>query len=166
MFIDSNAFIYGHERISLGSDVRIDAGALLSPADGEIRAGNRVHISAGAQLYGGGTIELEDFACVSARATILSVTDDFHGPYLCGPMVPDSVRNVLEAPVRFERYAVVGAGSVVLPGVTIGRGAAVGALSLVNADVPAGAIMAGSPARRIGTRDLDELESRAASVAG
>lgn len=164
LFIDAAAVILAHERIRMGSHVRIDAGALLSPADGTIALGSRVHISAGARLYGGGSIEIDDLACVSAGATILSVTDDFRGPYLCGPMVPDSSRNVIEAPVRCARSAVVGAGSVVLPGVTIGMGAAVGALSLVNADVPAGAIVAGAPARQIGNRDLEQLERRAASV--
>ena len=41
---------------------------------------------------------------------------------------------------------------------TIGKGATIGALSLVIEDVPPGAIMAGAPARQIGARDLDELE--------
>ena len=57
---------------------------------------------------------------------------------------------------------IVGAGSVILPGVTIGEGAAVGALSIVKRDVEPFTIVAGADTRVIGTRkrDLLELESR------
>jgi len=51
--------------------------------------------------------------------------------------------------VLFKKGACVGANSVVLPGVTIGEKAVVGALSLVKTDVPAGEIWGGVPARKI-----------------
>ncbi len=51
--------------------------------------------------------------------------------------------------VVIKRGACVGANSVVLPGVTIGEHAIIGALSLVKTDVLAGEIWGGAPARRI-----------------
>lgn len=48
--------------------------------------------------------------------------------------------------IRIGRDAFVGAGSIVLPGVTIGAGAIIGAGSVVTTDVPAGAMAAGNPA--------------------
>jgi len=51
--------------------------------------------------------------------------------------------------VVIKRGACVGANSVVLPGVTIGEEAIVGALSLVKTDVPAGELWGGVPARKI-----------------
>lgn len=51
--------------------------------------------------------------------------------------------------VVIKRGACVGGNSVVLPGVTIGEDAVVGALSLVKTDVPAGEVWGGVPARRI-----------------
>lgn len=51
--------------------------------------------------------------------------------------------------VVVRRGACVGANSVVLPGVTIGEDAIVGALSLVKTDVPSGEVWGGVPARRI-----------------
>lgn len=51
--------------------------------------------------------------------------------------------------VIIKRGACVGANSVVLPAVTIGEEAIVGALSLVKTDVPAGEVWGGVPARRI-----------------
>jgi maltose O-acetyltransferase len=53
--------------------------------------------------------------------------------------------------VRIGRYAFVGAGSTILPGVTIGDGAIVGAGSVVSRDVAPGDLVAGSPAKRIGS---------------
>lgn len=52
-------------------------------------------------------------------------------------------------PVTIGKGVSIGARCTVLPGVTIGDGAVVGAMSLVNRDVPAGEFWAGVPARRI-----------------
>lgn len=51
--------------------------------------------------------------------------------------------------VHIGKGASVGARCTILPGVTVGAGAVVGAMSLVNRDVPAGEFWAGVPARRI-----------------
>ena len=56
------------------------------------------------------------------------------------------------APVVLEDGCDVGVSAVVLPGVTIGRGAQIGAGAVVTRDVPAGAIAAGIPAKIIGAR--------------
>ena len=49
--------------------------------------------------------------------------------------------------IVIERGAYIGCNATILPGVTIGQGAGVGACSVVTKDVPAGAIVAGNPAR-------------------
>jgi acetyltransferase-like isoleucine patch superfamily enzyme len=55
-----------------------------------------------------------------------------------------------------KKGASIGANSVVLPGVTIGEKALVGAGSVVTKDVPSRAIVAGNPARIVGYRDKNE----------
>ena len=61
------------------------------------------------------------------------------------------------AGVKIGRYVFVGAGSRILPGVTIGDGALIGTGALVNKDVPPFAILQGAPGKIVGdTRDLDK----------
>lgn len=55
-------------------------------------------------------------------------------------------------PVRIEAWADVGTNAVVLPGVTVGRGAMVGAGAVVTKNVPPFSIVAGVPARVMGSR--------------
>jgi acetyltransferase-like isoleucine patch superfamily enzyme len=57
---------------------------------------------------------------------------------------------------RIKRGAVIGAGAVVMPGVTVGRRAVVGALALVTQDVPDEMVVVGNPARVL--KRVDELE--------
>lgn len=156
--VDATAVFYGVDRISLGAHVRIDAGAVLSAGDGGIVVGDHVHISVRVFMTGAATIELRNFAGVSAGTAIFSSNDDYRGGWLTGPTVPDDLRNVTSAPVVLEEHVIVGAGCVILPGVTIGQGAAVGALSCVRKDVAPFAIVAGARGKVIGERDKKLLE--------
>ncbi|MGJ0391050.1 acyltransferase [Microbacterium sp. CGR1] len=61
------------------------------------------------------------------------------------------------APVTIEEGAWIGANSVILPGITIGRGAVVGTASLVMKDVAAHTVVMGNPARV--ARRLDEADA-------
>jgi maltose O-acetyltransferase len=62
------------------------------------------------------------------------------------------------APVRIGERAFIGAEAVILPGVEIGADAIVAAGAVVTMSVPAGAIVAGVPAREVGT--VPELDAR------
>lgn len=160
--IDAAARFYSADRIEIGSHTRIDAFCVLSAGKGGIRIGNHVHIAAHGYIAGAGRIELEDFANISGRVSIYSSNDDYSGATLTGPTVPEELKAVEVAPVRVGRHVIVGSGSVILPGVTIEEGAAVGAVSIVKRDVEPFTIVAGPDARVIGTRkrDLLALESR------
>jgi maltose O-acetyltransferase len=66
------------------------------------------------------------------------------------------------APVTIGSRAFVGAGSLILPGVVVAHDAVVAAGAVVTSDVPAGTVVAGNPARPIGTTnglDADRLQS-------
>jgi len=57
------------------------------------------------------------------------------------------VKELRTGPVKVGKNVMIGANVTILPGVEIGDGAVVSACSLVNADVPAGALVGGVPAR-------------------
>jgi dTDP-4-amino-4,6-dideoxy-D-glucose acyltransferase len=158
VMISRRASFHGASRISFGDHVRIDDFCLVSAGEGGVRFGSFIHMSAFSLIVGAGAVTIDDFANISSRVSIYSSSDDYSGATMTNPMVPDDYKNVDHRPVRIGRHAIVGSGSVVLPGVTIEEGAAIGALSLVREDCLAFTICAGAPARAVGERKRDLLE--------
>lgn len=72
----------------------------------------------------------------------------------------DPMMRPIEAKVVVGDYVFIGPRAILLPGVKIGKGAVVAAGAVVTKDVPAGAIVAGVPAKEIGQRQLTELTYR------
>lgn len=85
-------------------------------------------------------ITIEEDAIVGFRTTLL-----------CHEYAADFYR---VGPVVIRRRATIGANSTLLPGVIVGEGATVSAMSLVNRDIPAGELWGGVPVRRL--RGADE----------
>lgn len=159
--ISDRCSIYGAGSISIGDHVRIDDFAILTARE-PVVIGSHVHIAAFAFLSGQFGIILEDFVGVSPRATLLSGNDDFSGQWLPGPLAPEELRNVRGGCLHLGRHSIVGAHSVILPGVSFGEGAVVGALSLVKEPLGAWGIYGGVPARLIRPRqrDVEALAAR------
>ncbi|MGH3369493.1 MAG: acyltransferase [Nocardioidaceae bacterium] len=164
--VHRSVHVFGAEHIHLGSHVRIDCFCVLTAGPGAVRLGNHIHIGASVHIFGSAGVTLEDFTGLSSRVSVFSTNDDYVEGHLTGPTVPDEFRKVTAAEVVVRKHAVVGAGSVVLPGVTIGSGAAVGALSLVNRDVPELTVVGGVPARAIGVRNGERLAQMEAGLTG
>lgn len=155
--ISKRSSIYHPERIKIGNHVRIDDFCVLSAGDGGIEIGNYVHVAVYCSLIGAGKITLNDFSGLSSRVSVYSSNDDYSGMHLTNPTVPSEYTGVSSAEVVIGRHAIIGAGSIILPGVTLGEGVAVGALSLVNRSCDAFGIYSGVTARRIGERKRDLL---------
>lgn len=159
--ISDRCSIYGAGAISIGNHVRIDDFAILTARE-PVVIGSHVHIAAFVFLSGQFGIILEDFVGVSPRATLLSGNDDFSGQWLPGPLAPEELRNVRGSGLHLGRHCIVGAHSVVLPGVSLGEGTVVGALSLVKETLGSWGIYGGVPARLIRPRkrDVEALAAR------
>lgn len=149
--------IYGAGNISIGSNVRIDDFCFLS-AGGSIEIGSHIHISPFCLFSGQGKIVLEDFSGLSSRVSLYSSTDDYSGAALTNPTVNSKFTNVKTGNIHLGRHAIIGAGAVVLPDVTLEEGCAVAALALVRNSFPAWSIIVGNPARRAAERSKDLLK--------
>ncbi len=156
--ISDKASIYGCARISLGDQVRIDDFCVISAGRGGIQLGAYVHIAIYSSLVGQGRITMADFSGLSSRVSIYSSNDDYSGSGLTNPTVPEPFTRVTHADVTLERHVIIGCGSVILPGVILEEGVAVGALSLVYKNCQAFGIYAGNPVNRIKERKRDLLE--------
>jgi len=150
--ISDRASFYGIERIAIGDHVRIDDFCVLSAGQGGISIGRYVHIAVYSSLIGAGMITLSDFCNISSRVSIYSSNDDYSGATMTNPTVPSKYTGVTHADVILGKHVIVGSGSVILPGVTLQDGVAIGSLSLVNKSCTAFGIYAGNPARRIKER--------------
>ncbi|MDN2583268.1 acyltransferase [Aquibium sp. ELW1220] len=160
--VHEKAILVDVERIEFGSNVRIDAFCVLSAAGGSLRIGSYVHLASHADIYAGAGVVLEDFAGLSQGVRIYSVSDDYSGACLTNPTVPRGFLVPKAGCIRIGRHVIVGSGSVVLPGCSIGDGSAVGALSLVNRSLDPWGVYAGSPARRIRARSRKLLAAEGA----
>ena len=144
------------EAISLADYVFIDDYVQLNAMAGSIKLGRRIHIAPYAILSGTGGIELGDYAAVGAFARLYSHSEaPKDGLRLSGPMIPESMKGMITAPIKIGKDGLVGTGAVLLPGVTLGEGAIVAANSFVPAHtkIPPNAIYAGVPAKLVGIRE-------------
>ena len=95
------------------------------------------------------SIEMQDQVTLAERVVILTHTNVGYHDHPLQKHFPASV-----GPVVLEKGCFVGAQSVILPGVRVGRGSFVAAGAVVTEDVPEGVLVAGVPARVI--RKLDQ----------
>lgn len=104
--------------------------------ENDVHIGNNVTVKCGVQIWDG--ITLEDGVMVGSNVTFTN--DKF-------PRSGNKNWQLLRT--RVCSGATIGAGSTILPGLTIGENALVGAGSVVTCDIPAGEVWAGNPARFI-----------------
>ena len=92
-----------------------------------------------------GGLSIGDNVSISPEVVILTMEH----------LMDDSEFATVTRPVRIDDHAWIGMRAMIMPGVTIGRGAVVAAGAVVTRDVAAGAVVGGIPARQIRERGLD-----------
>lgn len=158
VLISRNALILAPESVHVGAHSRIDAFCLISGNPAGVAIGSFVHLSAYVSVLGAQRTTIEDYVTVSARCSLFTSNDDYTGKSMCNPTIPPEYREVTDGPIVLRKHCIIGCNSVILPNVTIGLSAAVGALTLVKHDVEDFAVVAGVPMRRLGTRQSTHLE--------
>lgn len=150
--------IVGHHNIHIGSHVRIDAFSCIIAHTGQCILKNYIHIASHCNFICKGSLYINSYTSISSGVKIFTASDDYSGTGLPSPMVPAEYSHVIIKPVNIGKYILIGANTVILPGITIDDGASVGALSLVNTDIPEWNIYAGTPAQYIKPRKKDLLD--------
>ncbi|MBP3890782.1 MAG: hypothetical protein J6D29_01275 [Solobacterium sp.] len=155
--ISRKCSIYSPENIIIGNHTRIDDFCILS---GTITIKDHVHIAAFSAIYGGEEgVYIDDYANISSRVSIYSISDDYSGETMTNPTIPAEYKNVKSAPVKIEKHVIIGATSVVLPGVTLKEGSAFGSFSFINKDSLPWSINAGIPCEYKKERSKKLLEN-------
>lgn len=111
--------------------------------------GNHVYINFNLTMVDDGEIRIEDHVMIGPGVTLIS------GSHPNDPMLRKDLWQYTD-PVRIGENAWIGAGAIVLPGVSIGRDSIIGAGSVVTHSVPDGCVAAGNPCRvirRLGEKD-------------
>jgi acetyltransferase-like isoleucine patch superfamily enzyme len=154
--ISDKASIYGAGEMRIGDNSRIDDFCVVS---GSVEMGRNVHVSPFCLLAGGTPgITLEDFTGLAYRVLVIAQSDDYSGATMTNPTVPGRYKAETRAPVRIGRHAIIGAGSIIVPGVVLAEGTAIGAGSLVLSSTEPWSIFAGTPARKLKDRRRDLLD--------
>lgn len=152
--------IYPQE-ISIGNSVIIDDFVLMI-GKGGITIGDFVHIASFVSIVGNSGLVLEDFTSLSPGVRIFTGDDDYSGRWMANPTIPGKYRGANRKEIVIEKHAMIGANSVILPGVRIGEGVRIGANSLVKHDCVSWMMYAGNPVkpiRKIDSRTILMLES-------
>ena len=151
---ESGVEIRSLDRLRVGSGTIIASGTLLHcggydwcDKGGGISIGRDSYVGPHSVLFGAGSILIGDKVALGPEVVVTS-----HGHTFADVGSPILDQPTIFEPVVIEDDVYVGAGSIILHGVTIGRGAVIGAGAVVSKDIPAGAVALGVPARVVRTR--------------
>lgn len=134
-------------RIGRGSAIHMNL-RLYNPCN--IQIGEDSIIGEDAVLDGRAKLMIGNHVDIASEVMIYNAEHDVRDPNF----------RAICAPVIIEDYVFIGPRAIILPGVTIKKGAVVGAGAVVTKDVEAGIIVGGVPAKQIGERGIKDLNYR------
>lgn len=154
-FIWKPIFLSGTKYYFIGNNVEIWHNARIEAIDNwekvkyspRLLIGDNVHIGQDCHITVAQSIEIEEDVVCAPRVMITDISHDFDD--LSKPVLNQGLS---AKPVKICKGAFIGANSVILPGITIGKHAVIGANSVVSHNVPDYAIAVGVPSRIIRER--------------
>ncbi len=144
------------ELVEIGDNVIIDDFSYISTA---LKIENYVHIASGAKIIGGKncTVYFGSFSTLAPNVVLAAGSDDYMNG-LATPLVgPEFKGNVEFGDIKIGAHCIVGAGSVVMPNITLNQGSSLGALSLAKKSLDAWGLYAGVPAKFIRLRNKEKI---------
>jgi acetyltransferase-like isoleucine patch superfamily enzyme len=145
--IEPGALLFHPENVELGDDVYVGHHAILKGYfKNRLRIGDRTWIGQQAFLHAAGGLTVGRGVGIGPGVKIITSAHELPAPGRVQPIMAQPLRF---APVILEDGCDIGVGAIIMPGVTVGEGAQVGAGAVVTADVGAGTVVVGIPARRL-----------------
>lgn len=155
--ISTKATIYDAELIEISNNVRIDDFAMLS---GNLSIGSFSHITPYCLVAGGKEgVVLGKNVTLAYGVKIFSQSDDYTGNSLTNSLIPRKFKKETFKSVCICDHVIVGAGSVILPGVKINKGASVGAMSLVTKSIEAWTLNYGIPSKKVKLKPMEKFQN-------
>ena len=156
VFISPLAIIKRPELCELGSHIAIDNGVTVSTS---LIMGDYIHISPFVVVIGGAKSKLilEDFCFLASGTKVVCGSENYTDGALIGPIVPEEFRVLDYTTVTFKRFSGCGVNCSILPGVTVGEGAVIGAGSVLTKDAEPWTVYVGSPARPVKIRKKEKI---------
>lgn len=144
LFIGSNCLVFPRTRFVLGD--------MFTNLTASLEIGDDVQIGPGCYISAEGGIFVGNYVLIGANVNILSSSYEYRETE-----IPVRWQGMVYGKVTIEDDVVIGAGSVILKDVSIGRGAIIAAGSVVINDIPDYGVVAGNPARVIKYRGEEGL---------
>jgi acetyltransferase-like isoleucine patch superfamily enzyme len=143
--LNNPRYMYLGDRVLIRQGARLEAIRLFSHRIPELRIGNDVNIEQNVHIVCQSKVSIGNKVSITGHCAIVDTTHPFvtlgDGQKIGAEILDE------ESYVIIEDHAFIGFGSVILPNVKIGRYAVIGALSVVDRDVPAFGVVRGNPAK-------------------
>lgn len=154
--ISEKASIYNPDLIEIGDYSRIDDFCVVS---GRVTIGRNVHLAVFCNVAGGTEgVVLDDFSGLAYGCHVFSQSDDYTGRSMTNPTVPSQYKREIRRAVVIGRHCILGASSLVFPGVHMAEGCSLGAMSMLTKSTQPWSVYFGVPAKKIKNRSKDLLD--------
>lgn len=128
--------------ISIGENIFIGRGSILSCKNGDIILGKNVVVGFNSEIFSGSKVVIGEGTLIAAYVYIIGGGHDYSRVD-----IPISEQEKPSYGIKIEKNCWIGAGAMVFDGVTIGEDTVIGAGAVVSKDIPPFSIAAGVPAR-------------------
>lgn len=130
--------------IKIGEESVIDSFVKIKPAggSGDVVIGNRVNINSGCMLYTGNGIMIGNNVAIAANCVFAPVNHAYKDKDV---LIINQGFSPSKGGIIIEDDVWIGAGCILLDGCVVGRGAVIGAMSLIRGYIPRYTIAAGNP---------------------
>lgn len=142
---------------AVGANVQLSPDLQVDFAD-RIHIGDWVYVGLGGEFSGREGLTIADHVIIGPRVTIMTSMHNHRS----ARFIPYDEIELLN-PVEIGVASWIGFGAIIMPGIVLGKGCIVGAGSVVTESFPDGSIVAGNPAKIVGTRDMQIFTSHLAN---